>query len=97
MEWQLQQREDDEEKTAKSHQRETEHSKGFCQKKKKCVIVFRLKEEVLLIRHIREQHKKNVAEMVETVCEEQFKGNKLKEEIEKVFRIGKYEKTNIGH
>ncbi len=50
---QLQQREDDVEKTAKSHQRKTEHSKGFC-RKEKFVIVFGLKEEVLPIRHATE-------------------------------------------
>ena len=62
--------------------------------KKKCVVVFGLKEEVLPVRHIREkQERKTVEKVVETVCEDQDGGNKLSEEIEEIFRLGKYEEN----
>ena len=53
-----------------------------------------MKEEALPIRNVREQHERKVAEeVVEAVCEEQDGGSKISEEIEEVFRLGKYEEN----
>merc|ERR1712035_16413 len=66
---------------------------GHCRKKEMCN-VFGLNEEALPIRNVREQRERKVAEeIVEAVCEEQDGGRKISEEIEEVFRLGKYEEN----
>ena len=57
--------------------------------KKKCVMIFGLKEKVLPLRHIREKEERRVVkEIFKEVKEE---NDEIEEEIEEVSRIGKYE------
>ena len=56
--------------------------------KKKCVVMFGVKEKVQPIWHIREKEEKTVA--VGLVKEAQIEGSSVHEEIEEVVRIGKY-------
>ena len=94
MEKQFKQREEVVEKTVLKVIKEKPNVVRDSVEKKKCVIVFGLKEEALPIRNVREQHERKVAEeVVEVVCEEQDGGSKISEEIEEVFHLGKYEEN----
>ncbi|MPC76213.1 hypothetical protein E2C01_070620 [Portunus trituberculatus] len=60
--------------------------------KKKCVVIFGLKENVMPIRHEREEYEKKQAEkVVMEVKDDGEEGKRLSEEIEEVFRLRKYE------
>ena len=56
--------------------------------KKKCVVVFGIKDEKMPVRYDREKFEKKIA--VDIVKEVEDEGKKLEEEIEEVVRIGKY-------
>lgn len=92
MENQIKQKEEVVEKTVLKIIKEKPNVVRDSVEKKKCVVVFGLKEEALPIRSVREQHERKVAEeVVQTIDEEQEGGSKISEEIEEVFRLGKYE------
>ena len=57
--------------------------------KKKCVVVYGIEERAQPIRHIREKEERKIVKDVITVVQEDEED--LKEEIEEVYRLGKYQ------